>query len=138
MQLPDKLQQVNLQIVKNSDCQTKYAINITDNIMCAISPVRGQDICMGDSGGPLVVNFNGTWIQGGIVSFTSSNGCAAPLMPSGFTRVSQYERWINVNTGNNQTEFVAFSNYGDHGSLNLFCLFLSFTNIPFLLSLSTY
>ncbi|KAG7334875.1 hypothetical protein KOW79_001471 [Hemibagrus wyckioides] len=137
LQLPEKLQEVKLQIVKNSDCQKIYTgLIITDNTMCAISPVGGQDICMGDSGGPLVVNFNGTWIQGGIVSFTASSGCASPLIPSGYTRVSQYENWINVNTGNNQTEFVAFSN-GNHGSLN-FCLFLSFTIIPFLLSLSTY
>ncbi|XP_026994837.2 chymotrypsinogen B-like isoform X2 [Tachysurus fulvidraco] len=138
LQLAQKLQEVKLQIVSNSDCAQKYSpFIITDGMMCAISPVGGQDICQGDSGGPLMVNFNGSWIQGGIVSFTSGRGCASPSIPSGYTRVSQYEDWIN-NTGNNQPEFVAFS-FGSYISLNLFCLFLSFTIIPFILpSLSIY
>ncbi|XP_026994987.2 chymotrypsinogen A-like [Tachysurus fulvidraco] len=138
-QLAQKLQEVKLQIVSNSDCAQKYSqFIITDGMMCAISPVSGQDTCQGDSGGPLEVKFNGSWIQGGIVSFTSARGCASPSIPSGYTRVSQYEDWINSNTGNNQPEFVAFS-FGSYISLNLFCLFLSFTIIPFILpSLSIY
>ncbi|XP_026994999.1 chymotrypsinogen A-like [Tachysurus fulvidraco] len=134
-----KLQEVKLQIVSNSDCAQKYSpFIITDGMMCAISPVGGQDTCQGDSGGPLEVKFNGSWIQGGIVSFTSVRGCASPSIPSGYTRVSQYEDWINNNTGNNQPEFVAFS-FGSYISLNHFCLFLSFTIIPFILpSLSIY
>jgi len=47
----------------------------------------------GDSGGPLVYkNSFGTWVQIGVVSFGSSDGCLAG--PSGFTRVASYLYWI--------------------------------------------
>lgn len=46
----------------------------------------------GDSGGPLVCEFNGTWVQIGIVSW--GRGCTWQLYPGVFTRVSYFSSWI--------------------------------------------
>jgi hypothetical protein len=43
-----------------------------------------------DSGGPM---FDSAFVQTGIVSFGSSEGCAAGV-PDGYTRVSTYSEWI--------------------------------------------
>ncbi|KAB5553823.1 hypothetical protein PHYPO_G00043140 [Pangasianodon hypophthalmus] len=130
---PKTLQEVQVPIVSNSDCAKAYGSgSITDNMMCAGLTQGGKDSCQGDSGGPLVVKIGGTWVEAGIVSF--GHECALPNFPGVYTRVSQYEDWINSKISNNQPGFIQFSN-GNHGSPNLFCLFLSSSIIPFLLSL---
>ncbi|MCI4384981.1 hypothetical protein PGIGA_G00045270 [Pangasianodon gigas] len=133
---PETLQEVQVPIVSNSDCANAYGSgSITDNMMCAGLAQGGKDSCQGDSGGPLVVKISGAWVQAGIVSF--GNGCALPKIPGVYTRVSQYEDWINSRISSSQLGFIQFSN-GNHGSLNFFCLFLSFSIIPFLLSLFNF
>ncbi|KAF4092943.1 hypothetical protein AMELA_G00025940 [Ameiurus melas] len=133
--LPQTLQEVEVSIVSNSNCTNIYTSGlITDNMMCAGLAQGGKDICQGDSGGPLVVKLKGTWIQAGIVSFTSNQGCAVPGIPSGYTRVSKYQDWINSKITSNQPGFVTFST-GNRGSANLFCLLLFFSIITFLLPL---
>ncbi|XP_017345311.3 tryptase isoform X3 [Ictalurus punctatus] len=133
--LPQTLQEVQVPIVSNSKCKNAFTSGlVTDNMMCAGLAQEGKDICQGDSGGPLVVKFNGTWIQAGIVSFTSDKGCAVPGIPGVYTRVSKYQDWINSKISSNQPGFVTVST-GNRGSASLFCLFLSFSIIPFLLSL---
>ncbi|XP_053371256.1 serine protease 27-like [Clarias gariepinus] len=130
---PETLQEVEVPIVSNSDCANSYS-SITNNMICAGLSQGGKDSCQGDSGGPLVIRVNGIWVQAGIVSF--GHGCAQPNFPGVYTRVSQYQGWIDGSSGSNQTGFVTVSN-GNQSSPNLFCLFLSFLIIPFLLSLSS-
>ncbi|XP_047657096.1 CUB and peptidase domain-containing protein 2-like [Tachysurus fulvidraco] len=124
---PQTLQEVQVPIVSNSDCATKYS-SITDNMLCAGLAQGGKDSCQGDSGGPLVVKRNGVWVQAGIVSF--GHGCALPNIPGVYTRVSQYQDWINSNIGSNNIGFVTSNS--TCGSPNLFCLILFFFFIFFL------
>ncbi len=54
------------------------------------------DSCQGDSGGPLVVRLNGQLKQAGVTSF--GIGCGRPRFPGVYTRVSEFNTWIDVNT----------------------------------------
>nr|XP_055050406.1 tryptase-like [Misgurnus anguillicaudatus] len=89
---PDILQEVEVPIVSNSECNFSYNGAITDNMLCAGLNVGGKDSCRGDAGGPLVVREGSRWIQAGVVSF--GKGCAEPSFPGVYTRVSQYQDWI--------------------------------------------
>lgn len=89
-------------------------VNVWDNLKCnssvppKIRPIREsqicangkkkQDSCKGDSGGPLV---NSTVIgqdyrtfQVGIVSFSSASICGNVELPTIYTKVDYYEKWI--------------------------------------------
>ena len=54
---------------------------------------RNSSFFQGDSGGPLVCEFDRTWVQIGIVSW--GQGCAYPMYPTVFTRVSFFSKWIH-------------------------------------------
>lgn len=92
---PSYLQYISVPIVANNVCASAYTrhATITNNMICAgFYTVGGTDACQGDSGGPLVAN-NRLY---GIVSF--GIGCARPLYPGVYTRVSSYINWINAIT----------------------------------------
>ncbi|KAK3520228.1 hypothetical protein QTP70_019507 [Hemibagrus guttatus] len=127
---PQTLQEVQVPIVSNSVCAESYP-DLTDNMMCAGLAQGGKDSCQGDSGGPLVVKDNGVWIQAGIVSF--GNGCALPNFPGVYTRVSQYQDWINSRISSNKPGFVTSNS--NCCSPNLFCLILFF---PIIYSLCNF
>uniref|UniRef100_A0A3P9NDM9 trypsin n=1 Tax=Poecilia reticulata TaxID=8081 RepID=A0A3P9NDM9_POERE len=92
---------VEVPVVGNSQCKSSYGDSaITDNMMCAGLLEGGKDSCQGDSGGPMVSKQGNLWIQSGIVSF--GEGCAKPNFPGVYTRVSQYESWINSVINTNQ------------------------------------
>ncbi|KAK1799386.1 hypothetical protein P4O66_007616, partial [Electrophorus voltai] len=157
---PQTLQQVEVPIVSNSDCANSYSI--TSNMMCAGLAQGGKDACQvdrppitfrscctvlwpkadiflsmqGDSGGPLVVKQGSFWIQGGIVSF--GYGCAWPNFPGVYTRVSQYQSWIDSQISSNQTGFIVFSS-NSTGSASLFSLSLALSVLAmtFILFFST-
>ncbi|XP_038565959.1 serine protease 27-like [Micropterus salmoides] len=97
---PERLQEVSLPIVSNSDCNVTYGGKITNNMICAGVTQGGQGICYGDGGGPLVTKNVSVWVQAGVLSF--GRGCALPNFPQGFTRVSQYQSWINSQISTNQ------------------------------------
>ncbi|KAG7334873.1 hypothetical protein KOW79_001469 [Hemibagrus wyckioides] len=104
---PRILQKVQVPIVSNNDCAKAYGSgSITDSMMCAGLVEGGKDSCQGDSGGPLVVKDNGVWVQAGIVSF--GKGCAEPKYPGVYTRVSQYQDWINSRISSNKPGFETF------------------------------
>ena len=89
---PDALQYVEVPIITNTSCNSKYSGGITDNMICAGFEQGGADSCQGDSGGPLAVSENGRLAQTGVVSF--GIGCASAQYPGVYTRVSRYQSWI--------------------------------------------
>ncbi|MGB1251335.1 MAG: S1 family serine peptidase [Candidatus Promineifilaceae bacterium] len=91
---PDKLHGVNVPIVDDNVCKSAYNPgDIGRYELCAGTLNGGADSCYGDSGGPLVVpNANKTgWLQAGVVSW--GDGCG--LSYGVYTRVSEYQEWIN-------------------------------------------
>ncbi|XP_036003892.1 polyserase-2 [Fundulus heteroclitus] len=105
---PQNLMEVEVPVVGNSQCASSYGQNtITDNMICAGLLEGGKDACQGDSGGPMVSKQCDRWIQSGIVSF--GKGCAEPNFPGVYTRVSQYESWINSVISTNLPGFMSFT-----------------------------
>ncbi|XP_063331633.1 tryptase-like, partial [Pelmatolapia mariae] len=132
---PQNLMEVELPVVGNRQCNCDYGVgSITDNMICAglrtggkskelgkksVWTTGGKDSCQGDSGGPMVSKQNGRWIQAGIVSF--GEGCAEPNFPGVYTRVSQYQTWINSRISSNQPGFMTFTSTGTNSDLNVTC-----------------
>ncbi|KAK4313375.1 hypothetical protein Pmani_015272 [Petrolisthes manimaculis] len=91
--ITDRLRQVDVPILSNSDCANTYGSTIYDGIICT-SSIGGKGVCSGDSGGPM--NWNG--VTAGVTSFVASAGCESGL-PHGFTRVTYFLDWIQANSG---------------------------------------
>ncbi|XP_062240495.1 acrosin-like [Platichthys flesus] len=106
----DTLQEANLDIVGNEECQRNSIFDITDKMICAWVQAGGIDSCQGDSGGGLVTKVGSGWAVVGIVSF--GDGCAKPNVPGIYTRVSQYMEWISNITGSDELGFVNVSSTG--------------------------
>uniref|UniRef100_A0A7N8Y9T5 Peptidase S1 domain-containing protein n=1 Tax=Mastacembelus armatus TaxID=205130 RepID=A0A7N8Y9T5_9TELE len=119
--LAQNLMEVEVPVVGNRQCTCDYTdINtITNNMMCAGLSAGGKDSCQGDSGGPMVSKQNGRWIQAGIVSF--GKGCADPNFPGVYTRVSNYQAWINRQITSNQPGFMSFTSTGTDSDLGATC-----------------
>uniref|UniRef100_A0A3B4T757 Peptidase S1 domain-containing protein n=1 Tax=Seriola dumerili TaxID=41447 RepID=A0A3B4T757_SERDU len=114
---PQRLQEVDVPVVSNSQCNESYAssnIGITSNMICAGLPEGGKDSCQGDSGGPMVSKDGSRWVQAGVVSF--GIGCAEPSFPGVYARVSEYQTWINSQISTNQPGFVTFSGSSSVGA----------------------
>ncbi|KAI4470792.1 tryptase-related [Holotrichia oblita] len=60
--------------------------------ICAGHEQGGVDACWADSGGPLMVQSHGQAMIVGVVS--TGIGCARPLLPGIYTRISEYIPWI--------------------------------------------
>ncbi|XP_038594444.1 serine protease 33-like [Micropterus salmoides] len=119
---PQNLMEVQLPVVGNRECTCNYGVSlITNNKMCTGFSAGGKDVCQGDGGSPLVSKQGGRWIQAGIWSFSSGKGCAQPNIPSGYTRVSQYQSWINSRITSNQPGFITFKSTGTDGDLSIRC-----------------
>ncbi|XP_038565942.1 transmembrane protease serine 9-like isoform X2 [Micropterus salmoides] len=117
---PGNLMEVQVPVVGNRECNCNYGVgSITNNMMCAGLSAGGKDSCQGDSGGPMVSKQGGRWIQEGVVSF--GNGCALPNFPGVYTRVSQYQSWINSQITSNQPGFITFTSTGTDGDLSVNC-----------------
>ncbi|XP_008415417.1 trypsin I-P1-like [Poecilia reticulata] len=99
------LQEVDVPIVSNSDCSPSYS-SLTNNMLCAGLSSGGKDSCQGDSGGPLVTKNGTVWVQAGVVSF--GTGCAQPGFPGVYTRISNYQTWINSQVSGEQPGYVSF------------------------------
>ncbi|XP_059472965.1 uncharacterized protein LOC132195166 isoform X2 [Neocloeon triangulifer] len=77
----------------NDECLQFYGSNIISSSNLCTSSDDGKATCQGDSGGPLVYQAgSNSWVQIGIVSFGSAEGCL--FGPTGFVRVSSYLGWI--------------------------------------------
>uniref|UniRef100_A0A672GN17 Trypsin-like n=1 Tax=Salarias fasciatus TaxID=181472 RepID=A0A672GN17_SALFA len=103
LESPGTLQEVDVPIVSNADCDDAYGL-ITSNMICAGLYEGGKDSCQGDSGGPLVVKNGSQWIECGVVSF--GKGCAEARFPGVYARVSEYESWIKSTIPTNQPGFI--------------------------------
>ena len=93
--LPTALQKVQLPIVSNAQASTVWGSSIVATDLMAGFLNGNKDACNGDSGGPLVVQVLGEYKLAGIVSWGSSN-CNTY---GAYTRVSDFETWIQTKTG---------------------------------------
>uniref|UniRef100_A0A3B3DN57 Peptidase S1 domain-containing protein n=1 Tax=Oryzias melastigma TaxID=30732 RepID=A0A3B3DN57_ORYME len=115
---PQNLQEVKVPIVGNRQCQCNYGqYKISEDMVCAGLKQGGKDACQLDSGGPLVSKQGSRWIQAGLVSF--GEGCALPNFPGVYTRVSQYQTWINSQITSDQPGFITFSSTGTNSDLSV-------------------
>ncbi|KAI7803462.1 trypsin-3-like [Triplophysa rosa] len=114
-QLPNTLQEVQIPIVSNTDCNQAYQGSITSNMLCAAA--GGKDSCQGDSGGPMVFQNATLWVQSGIVSF--GHKCAVAGYPGVYARVSQYQSWISSYISSDQLGFVYVNSTGSSSSYTL-------------------
>ena len=91
---PTALQQVQVPLRTNAECQQGYSTTITANMVCAGLDAGQLDSCQGDSGGPLMVRSSaaGPWQQAGVVSF--GIGCARAGIFGVYSRVARYRDWI--------------------------------------------
>ncbi|XP_022222986.2 trypsin-1 [Drosophila obscura] len=97
--ISDTLQEVEVPILTQQECRnSNYGDKITDNMICAgLVDQGGKDSCQGDSGGPMHVLGEGQAYQlAGVVSW--GEGCAKPNSPGVYTRVSNFNEWIESNT----------------------------------------
>ena len=83
--LPDHLQHVELSYITNENCSSFYGGEITNSMMCALTPFK--DVCQGDSGGPLYDSENDVVV--GITSW--GYGCADDF-PGVYARISSHVR----------------------------------------------
>jgi len=94
---PDRLMEVNVTVLNNTDCNEAYANeweDITESMICA--RYVGKNSCNGDSGGPLItVEASGYYSLIGVMSW--GKGCADPLYPGVYFRVTQHLPWIQEN-----------------------------------------
>merc|ERR1712176_1041943 len=85
------MQQAQVPIVENSDCQSWSSLRIIDTMVCAGFREGGVDSCQGDSGGPLVCQSGGSFVLQGVTSH--GIGCAEENRPGVYTRMSEFTTW---------------------------------------------
>ncbi|XP_078504323.1 trypsin-3-like [Lissotriton helveticus] len=93
---PRVLQCLDLPIISSAQCKQAYPYYYTDNMMCAGFMQGGRSSCGGDSGGPLECNGQ---LQG-VVSWGPGK-CASKDAPTVYTKVCNYNAWINQVIANN-------------------------------------
>ncbi|KAM8877829.1 uncharacterized protein ACB058_003518 [Synchiropus picturatus] len=105
---PQTLQEVEVPVIGNRQCNCLNGVgSVTDNMMCAGLLEGGKDSCQGDSGGPLVMKQGSKWVQAGIISW--GFGCARPNLPGVYSRVSNYQSWIESHMNADKPCFVESS-----------------------------
>ncbi|XP_014330876.1 serine protease 27-like [Xiphophorus maculatus] len=128
--LSDILQEVEIPIIGNNKCScyNEGFATITENMMCAGLDQGGKDSCQGDSGGPLVMYNSLVWVQGGVVSF--GYGCAIPMKPGVYSRVSNYQEWISNTVTGMRPGFADFISVGFDYDLLFSCPTMPPTSMP--------
>lgn len=94
---PADLYEVEVPIVSRAICKATYGDFFTQSMICAGYSQGGKDSCKSDSGGPLMGIQHDKYVQIGITSL--GFGCAQPNAYGIYTRLSNFEGWINSHTG---------------------------------------
>ncbi|XP_016058267.1 PREDICTED: serine protease 42 [Miniopterus natalensis] len=96
--LSNTLQKTDRYIVCSESCNHLLQMSIPtsedmvlEGMLCGYKGA-GKDSCQGDSGGPLVCQYNDTWVQMGIVSW--SVNCGQGNLPGVYTDTAIYAKWI--------------------------------------------
>ncbi|CAK0827047.1 unnamed protein product [Prorocentrum cordatum] len=100
--LSDLLQEAEVAIVSNPDCDAAYGNGmISDGMVCAQglnSAGQVTDACQGDSGGPLVCGSGaGAYTLHGVTSW--GYGCASAAYPGVWSRVNYVRDWLDEMMG---------------------------------------
>ncbi|NXP46712.1 PLMN protein, partial [Heliornis fulica] len=88
------LKETGFPVIENKICNRPEYLNgrVKSHELCAGNIHGGTDSCQGDSGGPLVCLDQGKFVQHGVTSW--GLGCAQPMKPGVYVRVSNYISWI--------------------------------------------
>ncbi|XP_065348586.1 transmembrane protease serine 9-like [Cloeon dipterum] len=89
----ENLKYTQVTVIPYQECASYYGTSV---VVSSTICTRQTDTstCQGDSGGPLVYkDARDIWVQIGVVSFGSAEGCLAG--PSGFARVTSFLGWIS-------------------------------------------
>ncbi|KAM3962003.1 CLIP domain-containing serine protease B4 [Aphomia sociella] len=91
-------QLLDVPLVTLETCERIFgeSVPVHEGQLCA-GGEEGRDACSGFGGAPLLLNRNGQYFQVGIVSFGSEN-CGSEGVPSVYTNVAHYHRWIVENS----------------------------------------
>uniref|UniRef100_A0A8C7EBX7 Plasminogen n=1 Tax=Nothoprocta perdicaria TaxID=30464 RepID=A0A8C7EBX7_NOTPE len=89
------LKETGFPVIENKICNRPEFLNgrVNNHELCAGNIHGGTDSCQGDSGGPLVCLDQDRFVQHGVTSW--GLGCAQPMKPGVYVRVSNYISWIN-------------------------------------------
>ncbi|KAG9347515.1 hypothetical protein JZ751_005083 [Albula glossodonta] len=90
------LKETGFPVIENKVCNRPEYLSgrVKDHEMCAGNIEGGTDSCQGDSGGPLVCYAQSTFILQGVTSW--GLGCANPMKPGVYARVSKFVDWIDT------------------------------------------
>ncbi|XP_056419590.1 plasminogen [Hyla sarda] len=88
------LKEAGFPVIENKACNSPEYLNgrVTSRELCAGNIQGGVDSCQGDSGGPLVCFDGEKYIIQGVTSW--GLGCAQPMKPGVYARVSMFIPWI--------------------------------------------
>ncbi|XP_038212672.1 CLIP domain-containing serine protease 14D-like [Zerene cesonia] len=91
-------QQLEVPLVALETCERIFgeSVPIHEGQVCA-GGEAGRDACSGFGGAPLILKRDGHFVQIGIVSFGSEN-CGSEGVPSVYTNIAHYYRWIIDNS----------------------------------------
>lgn len=110
----EQLREAIVPFVTDAECAAIYGDEVSSNMFCAGYELGGVDTCLGDSGGPVIASFNGSERQVGIVSW--GNGCAQPGFPGVYTKVSNYQTWLDDTIIVNTDGSISFASDDDNDS----------------------
>jgi secreted trypsin-like serine protease len=102
---PPVLNEVEVPILTNDDCDAASDEEIIDSLLCAGIPEGGLGPCFADSGGPLVVynHSRNQWQVAGVVNRGNPTigqpVCGAAIYSAIYARVSSYISWLHEVTG---------------------------------------
>ncbi|KAM8947672.1 plasminogen isoform 2-T2 [Pelodytes ibericus] len=90
------LKEAGFPVIENKVCNSpEYLDNkVTSKELCAGNMGGGVDSCQGDSGGPLSCFDGEKYIIQGVTSW--GLGCAQPMKPGVYVRVSRFIEWIET------------------------------------------
>ena len=99
---PDRLQFGEMMALDRGKCRQRLGQRLGDGMVCLVAPTTAEGTqpernvfsCRGDSGGPLVRSIDGSEELVGVTSW--SLGCGFKDIPSVYTDVTKYRRWITA------------------------------------------